>query len=64
MADLQTEIEDAADRPKRATGDHGTYDQHPLPDLIEADRYLRGRERQNAGKIGVKFRQIRPPGSA
>ena len=64
MADLEAEIEDAAERPKRAVGDHGTYDQHPLPDLIAADRYLRGRAQQTAGKLGAKYRQIRPPGAS
>jgi len=42
MPDLSDEIEDVAEGPKSASGDAGSFEQHPLPDLIKADQYLKG----------------------
>ena len=37
---LDTQIRDNAAGPKKATGDSGSVEQHPLNDQIAADRYL------------------------
>lgn len=40
--DLTPQIEQAASEPASATADGQSAQSHPLPDLIEADRYLKG----------------------
>lgn len=42
MPDLTPEIEQAAAEPASAEVDGRKAQSHPLPDLIEADRYLKG----------------------
>lgn len=44
MADLTEQIEQTAAEPASATGDGQSATAHSLPDLIEADRYLKGKE--------------------
>ena len=41
--------------PKRARGDAGEVEQHPLPDLIEADKYVAGKTAMAAKKLGVRY---------
>lgn len=42
MADLTTTITQVAGEPQSATSDGQSATAQPLPDLIEADRYLKG----------------------
>jgi len=41
MSDLIDSIKDAALNPKEIEGDMGRVLEHPIKDLIEADRYLK-----------------------
>jgi hypothetical protein len=41
--DLSPTIQENAQGPKRAQGDSGSVEQHPLPDQIAADKYLASR---------------------
>ena len=43
-------------------GDAGTVEQHPLPDQIEADRYLASKEAAGKTKRGLRFNKLVPPG--
>jgi hypothetical protein len=48
--------------PKRVKGDAGEVEQQPLPDLIEADRYLASKAAASSGARGVRFTKLVPPG--
>lgn len=62
--DLDNTIRDSASGPKRARGDAGEMEQHPLKDQIAADKYLAGK-RAAAGKgLGIKVAKISPGGTA
>lgn len=61
MPDLSTNIEDNAQGPKRASGDQGAMEQHPLPDQIEADRYLKEQTAQTRRRGGMRFQRVRLP---
>lgn len=61
--DLQQTIRENAAGPKRAQGDSGSVEQHPLPEQIEADRYLASKEAVKKGRRGLRFSKLVPPGS-
>ena len=42
--DIAAKIEEAAEGPQRVRTDAGEVQSHPLPDLIEADKYLASRD--------------------
>jgi len=52
-------ILDSVQGPKKATGDSGSAEKFPISELIEADRYLAGKNRSG---IGIKFNKIVPSG--
>lgn len=56
MTDISDSIDDLAVKPKSVTVDGQTVTQHPLGDLIEADKYLAAK-RASAGK-GFKLSTI------
>ena len=65
MADLKTTIEEAANGPAKASGDSGSVEQQPLPDLIEADKYLTNKTAMSGNKrFGLRFAKLRPSGTA
>lgn len=64
MADLSDEIETAASQPKRVTTDAGSVEQHSLPDLIAADKHLKGEGGVDRPHLGLRFAKWRPPGAA
>lgn len=43
MADIGPQIEQAAAEPASATSDGQSASSHPLPDLIEADQYVKAK---------------------
>jgi hypothetical protein len=61
--ELDEAIRDNATGPKRAQGDAGSVEQHSLPELIEADRYLASKEAAKQKGLGVKFTKVAPPGA-
>lgn len=63
MADLSDQITDAAQNPKKAQGDMGSAESHPLPDLIAADRYLAGRSAATGPRRGIRFTRLVPGGT-
>jgi len=60
--DLSTTISENAKGPKRAQGDAGSVEQHPLTEQIEADRHLSSKEAAKKG-LGVKMTKMVPPGA-
>ena len=60
--DLQDTIRENAAGPKRASGDAGSIEQHPLTEQIEADRYLASKQAAKKG-LGVKMTKVVPPGA-
>jgi hypothetical protein len=59
---VQDAIKENAQGPKRAQGDAGSVEQHPLPEQIEADRYLASKEAAKKG-LGVRMTKVVPPGA-
>lgn len=61
---LDTQIRDNAAGPKKATGDSGSVEQHPLNDQIAADRYLASKKAAKSRGLGIRLTKLVPPGSA
>mgnify|MGYP000919829685 FL=1 len=61
---LDTQIRDNAAGPKKATGDSGSVEQHPLNDQIAADRYLASKKAARSRGLGIRLTKLVPPGSA
>ena len=59
---LEDAIRENAAGPKRAQGDSGSIDQHPLQDQIAADKYLASKQAVKHG-IGIKNVKISPDGT-
>ena len=61
--ELHDAIEENAKGPAKASGDAGSVEQHPLPDQIEADRYLAAKKAAKQPTRGLRFSKIVPPGA-
>jgi len=61
MAELIDTIETNAAKPKRVQADGQSVEQHPLPDQIEADRYVHQKAAKAKG-LGIKIAKILPGG--
>jgi hypothetical protein len=61
--DLDETIEQNAKGPAKASGDAGSVEQHPLPDQIEAAKFLASKEAAQQPKRGLWFNKIVPPGA-
>jgi hypothetical protein len=61
--ELEQSIRDNAAGPRRAKGDSGEMEQHPLPDQIAADRYLQGKKATRAKGLGIAMKKLVPPGT-
>lgn len=62
-ADLEQAIRDNAAGPARVRGDAGSVQQHPLPDQIEADRYLNAKAATKKKGLGIKMTRAIPHGT-
>jgi hypothetical protein len=60
--DLTDAIEAAAKNPQRVRTDAGEVEAHPLPDQIEADKYLASKAAAGTKSRGLRFNQIVPGG--
>ncbi len=60
--DLDEILEKNAKGPAKVAGDAGSVEQHPLPDQIEADRYLAAKRAAAERKRGLRFNKLVPPG--
>lgn len=57
-------LDAAISGPRRVRGDAGEVEQHGLKDLIEADKYRRSKCAGRRPGLGLRFVQLKPPGSA
>lgn len=62
MADISDDLVENATAPKRAQGDSGSMEQHPLPDQIEADRYVKSNSAARKG-LGIRHVKLIPGGA-
>jgi hypothetical protein len=62
--DLKNTIQESASGPAKATGDSGSMEQHPLRDVIEADKHLGASAAVALTKTrGIRFNKLVPPGA-
>jgi len=66
--DIADKIETTAEGPRRVRTDAGEVESQPIPDLIEADKYLASRTAVDAGTNrthrGLRFNRLNPPGTS
>ncbi|MBP7748448.1 MAG: hypothetical protein KA383_20220 [Phycisphaerae bacterium] len=60
--EIASAIREAAQQPAEVAVDGQTVKQQPLPDQIEADRYLASKEAAKQG-LGVRMTKVVPPGA-
>jgi len=60
--DLTQSITDNAKAPRRAEGDAGSVEQHPLPEQIAADRYVKSAAAAKKGR-GFRLTRMVPGGT-
>ena len=61
--ELDTSIRENASGPRKASGDSGSIEQHPLREQIEADRYLNSKQAVKNG-LGIRKSKLVPPGAS
>jgi hypothetical protein len=61
--ELDNSIKENAAGPKKASGDSGAVEQHPLQDQIVADKYLESKKASRAKGLGIKLAKISPGGT-
>ncbi|MBK9126286.1 MAG: hypothetical protein IPM13_00585 [Phycisphaerales bacterium] len=59
--EIENAIREAAQQPAEVSVDGQTVKQQPLPDQIEADRYLASKDAAKKG-LGVRMTKVVPPG--
>ena len=62
--ELDNTIRENAAGPKRARGDSGEMEQHPLKDQIAADKHLASKEATAGEGLGIRKVKLSPPGTA
>ena len=64
MADNNTTVSTAMAAPKRVQSDGVVVEAHPLPDVIEAVKYLDGQTAvKKTGSLGIRLQKLKPPGA-
>ena len=61
--ELDTSIQQNAAGPRKASGDSGSVEQHPLADQIAADKYLESKKASRAKGLGIKLAKVSPGGT-
>ena len=61
---LDHAIAENAAGPAKASVDGQSVEQHPLPDVIEADRYRESKKASRKPGMGIRFAKLVPPGTA
>ena len=62
--ETDNQIRENAAGPKKASGDTGSIEQHPLADQIAADRYLASKQAARSKGLGIRLAKLVPPGGA
>jgi hypothetical protein len=65
--DLRNQIDTTAQNPRRVRTDAGEVESQNLKDMIEADKYLSGKDSvtsaDNRKRRGLRFNRLIPPGT-
>ena len=61
--ELEDTIRESAAGPRKASGDAGSVEQHPLADQIAADKYLESKKASRTKGLGMKLVKISPGGT-
>lgn len=56
-------IDENARGPKKVQVGNQSVEAHPLPEQIEADRYVKGQSAASKNHLGMRFIQLIPPGA-
>ena len=59
---LDNQLRENAAGPRRASGDSGSIEQHPLADQIAADRYLASKQAARSKGLGIRLAKLVSPG--
>lgn len=62
-SELESTIETNAEKPVSMSVDGVTVTQRPMSELIAADRYLSAKRASRRRSLGIRFRQVVPPGA-
>jgi hypothetical protein len=62
--ELIDQIAENATAPAKASGDRGSMEQHPLPDQIEAAKFVAARDAVKGRPFPVRHVKFSPPGGA
>jgi hypothetical protein len=62
-SDIEQAIAENASGPKKASGDQGSMEQHPLPDQIAAAKFLSAKSGVNSAGLGLRRVKMEPPGA-
>lgn len=60
--DLSQAIRDAASAPRKTQVKSTSVEEHPIADLIAADRHLASKAAATRNHLGLRFTKIIPPG--
>jgi len=60
---IKDAIEENATGPRRASGDSGSVEQHPIPDQIAGDKHIASKAASRATGFGIRLLKIKPGGS-
>lgn len=60
--DLTPNIASSAQGPKRASADGVDVEQMPVPEQIQADRYVKAQQAATNPGFGLRIQKIIPPG--
>ena len=61
--DLSDAIRENAAGPHSASGDAGSMQQHPLPDVIDADKHLGAKKAMGSKNLGLVRVKVIPSGT-
>ena len=63
MEDFSETLDTNAAKPRRASGDAGSVEQHSLKEQMDFDRYDASNQAMAKPKRGFAIQQFKPPGS-
>ena len=60
---IETNIQQNAIGPRKASGDAGSVEQHSLTDQIAADKFLESKKASRSNGLGIKLVKLSPGGT-
>jgi len=62
-SEIDNSIKENAAGPRRASGDSGAVEQHPIGDQIAADKHLASKKASRSKGLGIKLAKVDPGGT-